>query len=543
MDTKNVILVTVIATVFLVAAVGSASALPDCPAPENTKINVSCELNQSYNVQAGHGYIIDADDITIDGKGHTITGVGCSATAPPIVGVLNFNTTRKYGYNNVTIKNLEVENFCMGIRIGGKYNPTTKKCVINVVDNMIEHCTVHDNGNSSYVGDASTGINFWPCVNYSTITKCDVYNTTGSAGTPPCESGGAGIRLKMACKHNDITDNTLHNNRGPGILAKAKCQYDYVANNDMYQNGEVSYTGPTGGIVLRCKNSNNWLIEENNIQDNYGPGIWIGGSWNVVKDNTVEGSKNRTAGDVSVGRGISIERQPEAGKNNRLEDNKVCFNEGGDIFVLASGYNNTGDENCCDIAENYDDDGTTGCTYCCTKDLIITDIWLGRDWSCISREDIELEQKEIEEFICEADVKNVEQEELIDYIKERDVDQEKMTKELAVEKCIRGRRVHYRIMNRGCQEWAGWSVSNLTVDGVSPWPPWLGWDLVRPLAPKTSREEWFWLYRLPGGQHNVKVCADFPNWISECNETNNCLTKTLGGPTLVTPIPIPPRER
>ena len=74
------------------------------------------------------------------------------------------------------------------------------------------------------------------------------------------------------------------------------------------------------------------------------------------------------------------------------------------------------------------------------------------------------------------------------------------------------------------RKWAGWSVSNLTVDGEFKMI-----DLVRPLAPKQSRVERFWFYRLPGGEHEVEVCTDFLDWVSECNETNNCLTKTLGG--------------
>jgi parallel beta-helix repeat protein len=573
MNTKNVILGMAIAVVVLVAAVGSASAngmcvVDDPNAPDNAYgcgdlVNYSCTLNGTMSCPSTHGLIVNNDSITINGAGcaryQTIDGVnnGNCVDIPNLGYVLRAGIYNP-GHKDVTIKNLRIRRFCDGIRIAGTFPDKFE-------NNTIYNCIVCDNGNNTVkwlvpppagIKATTDGIKLQTDVDNSTITKCRIYNNIGANQTPPCESGGMGIYLKLNCTYNSITDNTIYGNKGAGILAKAKCRNNYIANNDIYQNGEESYTGPTGGIVLRCKKSDNWLIEENNIQDNYGPGIWIGGSGNTVKNNTVEGSKN-ASGDIKTGYGIAICRQPEGGKNNRLEDNKVCFNEGKDVFVLATGYNNTGDENCCDTTKNYDDDGTAGCTYCCTKDLIITDIWLGRDWRCISRKDIELEQKEIAEFIREADVKNVEQEEfidyikerdvgqedLIDYIKERDVEQEAMTKELAAEKCIRGRRVHYRIMNRGCQEWAGWSVSNLTVDGVSPWPPWLGWDLVRPLAPKQSRHEWFWLYRLPGGSHDVKVCADFPNWISECNETNNCLTKTLGGPTLVTPIPIPPRER
>jgi len=371
MNTKNVMLGMAIATVFLVAAVGSASALPDCPAPGNTVITESCELNQNYNVPTGHGYIIGADDITIDGKGHTITGDGC--TAAPTIGIYNFDTSHGAfgcGYNNTIIKNLEVKNFCIGIRTGGDYNPYSGQCLLHVTNNTIDNCTVHDNGNPAYAGDSSLGIDLWPCASYNTIKNCEVYNTTGAVSTPPCESGGIAIRLKVASSHNTITDNTVHNNKGPAVLSKAWCTHNRITHNNFYENGEESYTGPTGGIVLRCYKTHSWTIDNNTITDNYGPGIWVGGGWNTIRDNVITGNKNRPSGDIKDGNGISICRCGEGGEggmNSVIKDNTLCDNENKDIFVLASGYNNTGDENTCDTTWNYDDDGTTGCTYSCFK--------------------------------------------------------------------------------------------------------------------------------------------------------------------------------
>ncbi|MEA1894175.1 MAG: hypothetical protein U9N36_03040, partial [Euryarchaeota archaeon] len=81
---------TLAGIVLLVAAGGASAQLPVCPAPGNTTITTSCELNQSYTVPAGEaGYIIGADGITINGAGYKITGdltgatcAGCGADAP-----------------------------------------------------------------------------------------------------------------------------------------------------------------------------------------------------------------------------------------------------------------------------------------------------------------------------------------------------------------------------------------------------------------------------------------------------------------------------
>jgi parallel beta-helix repeat protein len=152
--------------------------------------------------------------------------------------------------------------------------------------------------------------------------------------------------------------------------------------------GKQDFEGPGGGILLKCKKSSYWLIEENNVTDNNGPGIYIGGGWNNLRYNTVTYNHNRTGGDMPVGHGIAICRQddwPNGGRNNTVEENIVCDNEGVDIYVATAGYYNTGDENTCDTAENYDDEGTTRCTYFCSlveqPDLVIEDIKPIR-WCC-----------------------------------------------------------------------------------------------------------------------------------------------------------------
>ena len=347
---KSVILAMAIATVFLIAAVGSVSALPVCPAPGNTKINTSCELSTNYNVPADqHGYIIDADDITIDGKDFAIIGGGCGGVY--VVGVYNYNTSQERGHDNIIIKNLEVKNFCTGIRVAGGYSEMAGKCTIKATNNTIDNCIVHDNGNIGFSGDYSTGIDFWPCVNNSAITRSEVYNTTGNDDvTPPCEAGGMGIRLKTGCNHNNITCNYVHDNRHSGIFSKAECRYNYAAYNTVTGNAIYDSKGSAGGITLRCKCSDHWLIEKNNVTDNYGPGIYVGGSYNTVKYNTMLYNKNRTVtSDTPFGNGIVVGRS-DGGIGNKVYNNTACNNDAADISACSSGTcaNNVGDSNTAD---------------------------------------------------------------------------------------------------------------------------------------------------------------------------------------------------
>ena len=496
--------------IMLVVTTGSVSAtdITDCTVIESPGYY---EITENIiNSTATYCINIQSNDVIIDGQEYYLDGVSPGDCEDDYrVGVYNKN------HDNVTIKNLEVKNFCTGIYFRGSLHEYVDSCTIC-------NCIIHDNGGFTDEKPGTYGIFWFYNVTNSEIEKCEVYNTTGAVKIPPCESGGMGIQLKKACSHNTIIDNYIHDNLHSGLHTKAACKYNYVANNNIVGNSKIDAGGPSGGITLRCKKSNSWTIESNIILDNYGPGIFVGGNYNIIRDNTVEESKSKTTGDIPEGRGISMGRG-DASKHNRLFNNKVCNNEDKDIYnIFGHGAippygNNTGDENCCDTTENHNDEETTGCTYCCGSDLVITDIWIESGKSCIDGKDIE--QKELEDFMQEKGMEK-EQEELKELIDKLGIS----TTESIDDKCIWGRKVYYEVANMGCQEWAGWSVSNLTVDGEFKM-----FDLVRPLAPKQSRVERFWFYRLPSGEHEVEVCADFLGWVSECNETNNCLTKTLGG--------------
>jgi parallel beta-helix repeat protein len=514
MNTKNVILATAIATAFLIAAVGSATAYcPVCGETITSDLDLTCDMT----CPTGIGLVIGANDITIEGNNHVMDGVtpgdACTGSGAARTGIYNSPSEDEEEHNNIVIRNLTIKNFCNGLFLEGDED-------FHVVNNTVENCHIYNNGrNVAEVRSQGIKMTF---AYSSTIKNCEVYNNTGGSGcTPPCENGGNGIFLKSG-NDNVITNNELYDNKLGGFFCKAKPMRTEISNNHVWGNH-------MGGIILRCKKSMNSTIEHNNASYNYGTGIFVGGPYNTIRNNDVIHNMNGAVQGLpdtgTNGCGVNFGRDdaapmPCGSRWNTLSSNEICENEYLDIWERATVRGtNTGDENCCDKPDGWNDAGTTGCTYCCGSDLVITNIWIERGKSCADGK--EIEPKELEEFMQEKGMEK-EQKELKQLIDELGISMEDW--EDIDEKCFWGRKVYYEVANMGCQEWAGWSVSNLTVDGGFKMI-----DLVRPLAPKQSRVERFWFYRLPGGEHEVEVCADFLHWVSECNETNNCLTKTLGG--------------
>ena len=363
---KDVVFAMAIAAVFLIFFVGSANA--GCISETGTDfgcgdtVTESCTFNEDLSCPAGHGLIVGADGITIDGAGFKITGsenadacewVGETGPEKGYCGILN------KGYDNVVIKNLEVENLCTGIALQGSgQNP--------VVNNIIDNCELHDNGNATCSeGTSIHGIHL--CyVNETVISNNRVYHNTGTG--EGCGDGGNGIFFYAGSEsytNNVIAKNEIYANRKGGFFTKKMLHHAMITDNHVYGNGQ-------GGIVLRCMMSNYNLIEGNNASCNFGDGIFIGGENNTIRNNVV---KDNTAGFkisprdvVGDGDGINMGRSYES-NNNELISNEVCRNEGVDIEVAEGCSGNYGRGNTCDTTKDYDDDGTTGCSNACPEEI------------------------------------------------------------------------------------------------------------------------------------------------------------------------------
>jgi parallel beta-helix repeat protein len=372
----------------------------------------SCTFNGDMSCPSGHGLEIGEDGIVIDGYNETDGKYYWIDGGSPISHV--WSGIYDYLHDNIVIKNLEIKHFRNGIYLKGSVDDEDR--VENVT---IENCTIHDIGTGP-----TQGINLHYVCN-STIKGCEIYNITGT-GTG-CEAGGDGIFLYDGSNNTFIYNNIYHN-RKAGILIKMKPAFNNISYNELWENGQL-HAGTTGGIVLRCKLCNHCIIEHNEVRGNLENGICIGGPDNIIRYNNV----TQTKYDPSLTRsgGIVMYRSDGAYRNEvydnnvtgneqdgigirggcvdtYLHDNRVCENgivepSGYDIWSLyePSTY---GDENTCNTTENYDDAGTTGCTYPCTplslgkrrkvnvdgsvKMAGVTTLWYGYTFSFLQKENL-----------------------------------------------------------------------------------------------------------------------------------------------------------
>ena len=322
-------------------------------------VTKSCTFNGEMDCSTTrYGLIIGADNITIDGAGYALERADPGeCTLCPSAGVLN------KGYGDVTITNLEIKHFCNGIYLNRNIEDGHV-----VYRNTIENCNIHHNGNATSPS-ATHGIKMRYVFN-STIRNNSIHDQIAHVDpNPGCEDGGNGLFLYTG-DYNNIIGNRFYNNTKAGMLIKMKPKYWNISHNHLWGNGQ-------GGIILRCKLCDFNLIEHNNASDNYGSGIFIGGNDNTIRYNTV--CNNRDGGpyyDDSVGGhgyGINIGRG-DGSLDNTLISNTVCGNDHLDIRVVTGVTGNTGDENTCNTTLNYDDTGTTDCTYSCSTQQPLGDL-------------------------------------------------------------------------------------------------------------------------------------------------------------------------
>jgi len=361
---KKRFLVAAIAMVFLIAAIGSVSAVTvinSCNFNANTEgeyyvlgSNLTCSGSE-------HGIIIKANNVVIDGYNETdgeyywIDGdvASCAGTNrwsgiyDWAAGVLEQNIV------NVTIKNLEIKNFCNGIYT--RSDPPD--CTYFHYNWTIQNCSIHDNGEESAESRTTHGLKL-ECFYNSTIEKCEIYNNMGgTGGSMGCENGGNGIFLKVG-DYNDIKCNRIYNNSKAGYFTKGGPMYTNVTYNNMFGNrGEG---GEGGGIVLRCKKCRYFEIAYNIVSNNVDFGIFIGGYSNTIRNNIANDN------DYGIYMGRS-----DGSYNNEIYENTVCGNGVEDIGTCGPEcYGNHGDNNTCDTTSYYDDEGATGCTYLCSAGVI-----------------------------------------------------------------------------------------------------------------------------------------------------------------------------
>lgn len=350
---KSIVLATAIATVFLIAMVGSASAAdcgagtakPVCECGDTVKGDFTFTGNLVCSDETMNGLTIGADNIIIDGAGYKITGdvanATCSGgeTAPCVThsGVVN-----NAGWANIVVKDLEIEKFCTGVVIG---TGTT------AVENMtVTKCIIHDCGESTSV---THGIHL-VASNNCTISQNEIYNQNGSADMGDCGSGGNGITMYGGAaagnygNHNTITCNYLHDNAKCGLHAKKCCMYNTISYNNASSNHGA-------GIMPECKKSDWNTIEYNTMLGNDYHGFYTCGNHNTIRYNTIKdsgyGDPWGSSNGIKIGAGV---KPPPYGQYNDVYNNSACGTDGTDVWITQDQYGKTNsvDKNTCNTSNN-----------------------------------------------------------------------------------------------------------------------------------------------------------------------------------------------
>ncbi len=179
----------------------------------------------------------------------------------------------------------------------------------------------------------TTGIDIWGFNN--TITKNNI------------QTEWLGIHIKGGSFGNTIVNNAVNSNMIAGIYL-----------GDSFDNIIANNTVTLNMHGLSVYNSSNNRIDNNNINSNYesGIGLWYYSSNNIIIDNTI--NSNSSYYDC----GIYI---ADYSNNNTINSNEICSSTGLDFYINSSS-KNQGNNNTCDKPDEWNDQGTIGCTHSCS---------------------------------------------------------------------------------------------------------------------------------------------------------------------------------
>ncbi|MFH1424129.1 MAG: NosD domain-containing protein [archaeon] len=249
--------------------------------------------------------------------------------------------------NGNTIKNCVVTDFADGIRVWyANYTKIINNTAISTgINNCSWGCGLSVTGGDYCLMDSNNasgnccGLVF-QMQNHSNLTNNEVgYNNV---------IGISLFSLDNCMVAGNIAD---YNGFGPASEIFGGIAVDTTFNTIFTQNS-FSHNN-IKGIGFQQWNDTNNNFTKNNISYNNGTGIFMGRGWDL-NNFFVENSIIYNSGD-----GIFLNT---TAKNNTLLKNTICNNGGTQIVNLDV---NTGDNNTCDNSTNWNDTGTTGCTYAC----------------------------------------------------------------------------------------------------------------------------------------------------------------------------------
>jgi len=311
-------------------------------------------------------------------------------------------------YNAIT-NNTANHNVKMGIYLDGSS------------DNQITDNTANDNDNGIYLfassnnqiinntannNDDGCGIRLWSSSNNNQITSNAVNNNTNTGifidtsnnntitNNTATYNGVYGISLYAHAYNNTIIGNTADYNAPGGGGNKAGIAVMTYSSNNILIDNSANSNGYLGIEIY--DNANNNLLIDNSADSNSQYGILLGSSSsnntltaNTASSNNLSGvyiygsSNNNTLNKNIVSNnqyhGLLISDSTSTG--TEINSNTFCSNNqsGGNYYDIHDADSNSGDNNACNTTSNWNDDGTSGCTYTCDMNIYNIEINLTGD--------------------------------------------------------------------------------------------------------------------------------------------------------------------
>lgn len=292
---------------------------------------------------------VDANNVTIDLNGFTISGAGGDGRKSGITILDNSNieirngAITNFGYpdgngvyadsssNNIKVENVRVVNNGMyGLSLWGKGNSVINCVATGNNSGIVAHNAVIKNNvasNNTYIGISSgnstvtnntASENGWNGINNADNGSV-VGNTTNNNGRVGILAHSSTIQSNTAKSngtngihgHNsNIIDNTSSGNAGIGIISNG----GLIRNNVVQGNAvgiEASTEGYTSIVNNQVRQSTTGInvlgyrniIEGNNVSSSMAQGIYFASSDNFYKNNKVFGGYSPFAGNVPAGAG------------------------------------------------------------------------------------------------------------------------------------------------------------------------------------------------------------------------------------------------
>jgi parallel beta-helix repeat protein len=219
---------------------------------DNITYTFTGDVNESISMLA---IVVERDNIVVDGQGYTVQGTG-SGTGTGIT---------LSERNNVTIKNMTIKTFGIGIYVcnSSSHNSFSGN---NITANSYGIAIVYSSDNS--ISGNSITANKWDGID---VGNSSSYNNI--SGNKITANNGDGIFIDFS-SNNSMNRNNLTNN-GEGIRFYYSCSNNSVNGNNMANNGNGTtfYYSSSDNTIYH----NNFLNNTNQVYSSSSTNLWDNG--------------------------------------------------------------------------------------------------------------------------------------------------------------------------------------------------------------------------------------------------------------------------